>query len=160
MDIIDQLLADWDKERPDLDPSAMAVVGRLLNIGQRLENRITERLKPYGLNYSDFDVLATLRRSGSPYELTPKALMQSVLLTSGAMTALLERLEKRELITRGTDEKDRRVRTAKLTHQGKDIVDQAIGERFDEAREAISFMTKDDQDKLAKTLSLLTSHLT
>ena len=79
-DIIDRLIIDWKKERPDLNTSAMGIVGRILKLGKILERRAGQALKESGLYYTDFDVLATLRRSGSPYQLTPKELMKSVII--------------------------------------------------------------------------------
>ncbi|MEO1487772.1 MAG: MarR family transcriptional regulator, partial [Bacteroidota bacterium] len=103
-DIIDTLISDWKTERPELDASAMSIVGRILSLGKILEKRASSALCDIGICYTDLDVLATLRRSGAPYALTPTELMQSVLITSGAMTALLDRLTKLELIYRAVDE--------------------------------------------------------
>jgi len=117
-DLIDSLIADWGRERPDLDASAMAVVGRLLRVTVALDGRINEVLKPYGLLYSEFDALATLLRSGKPFELTPTELQEAVVLTSGAMTALLNRLTKKGLIARRKSKVDGRSLTARLTAKG------------------------------------------
>ncbi|MEO0399528.1 MAG: MarR family transcriptional regulator [Pseudomonadota bacterium] len=151
-DLIDTLIDQWRRERPDLDAKALGVVGRILMIGRRLENRASATLKAFDLHYSDFDVLATLRRSGAPYELTPKELMQSVLITSGAMTALLDRLSSRNLITRGQSDHDGRVRTAILTDEGKALIDKAVGARFEEARDAIAGLSAERQRGLANDL--------
>jgi MarR family len=105
-DRIDHLLAEWHAERPELDAAAMAVVGRLLSIGRQLEARANAVLKPLGLHYTDLDVLATLRRGGRPYRRTPTELRNFVLITSGAMTACLDRLERNALIARLDDPHD------------------------------------------------------
>ena len=97
-DLIDALIADWNRERPDLNVDAMQIVGRVMKLGKIFENRASLALKENRIYYTDLDVLATLRRSGKPYQLTPKQLMESVVITSGAMTALLNRLTKLELI--------------------------------------------------------------
>ena len=152
-DLVQSLIADWHRERPDLNPMPMAIVGRLLRLGSQLQNRVNARLKRHDLHYSDFDVLATLRRGGAPFEQTPKALMQSVLLTSGAMTALLDRLQGRGLISRGLSRCDGRVRTAKLTAAGKRLVDTAIADRFAEAGEVVNCLTPARQAQLAATLA-------
>lgn len=151
-DLIDGLIADWSLRHPSIDASSMAVVGRILILARRLEARVAESLKPFELHYSDFDVLATLRRSGAPYELAPKQLIQSVLLTSGGMTALLDRLTDRGYIKRGHDKKDGRVRTAILTSAGKTIVDKAVRARFEEANQAITCL--DEADRLLTARSL------
>ena len=148
-DIIDRLIIDWKKERPDLNTSAMGIVGRILKI---LERRAGQALKESGLYYTDFDVLATLRRSGSPYQLTPKELMKSVIITSGAMTSLLDRLTKLELIYRKTDENDKRVKRAGLTAKGIDVIDKAVEKRFKEAEQSISELTNSNKKILADLL--------
>lgn len=154
-DVVDQLLRDWRRERPELDASAMAVVGRILHLGRLLEAGAGERLREAGINYTDLDVLATLRRSGAPYRLTPTALRKSVLLTSGAMTACLNRLEARGLIARSADDGDRRSLAAELTAQGRRLIDKAIVARFDQAEEAVAGLTAAERAELAKLLRKL-----
>lgn len=151
-DIVDHLLADWERERPELDRSAMAVVGRLLHIGSLLQARAGERLQAHGIGYSELDVLATLRRSGTPYRLSPTALRKSVLLTSGAMTACLNRLERRGLISRSPDENDRRSLLATLTVQGLALVDAAIASHFAQAEQAVTGLDDTDRADLASLL--------
>lgn len=154
-DVVDQLLQDWRRERPELDASAMAVVGRILHLGRLLEAGANERLREAGINYTDLDVLATLRRSGAPYRLTPTALRKSVLLTSGAMTACLNRLEARGLIARDAEEDDRRSLAATLTLQGRRLIDKAIVARFGQAEEALSGLSARERTQLAKLLRKL-----
>lgn len=154
-DIIDTLIHEWKQERPEIDASAMAVVGRILKLGKTLEKRAGMALKDSGIYYTDLDVLATLRRSGKPYELTPKELMQSVLITSGAMTALLDRLTKLKLIYRSPDEKDGRIKRACLTIKGKEVIDKAIEVRFKDAGESVEVLTKKEKEQLATLLKKL-----
>ncbi|WP_197021400.1 MarR family winged helix-turn-helix transcriptional regulator [Sphingomonas sp. UNC305MFCol5.2] len=151
-DIVDQLLHDWARERPDLDVSAMAVVGRLLHIGGLLQARAGERLQAHGIGYTELDVLATLRRSGVPYRLTPTVLRKSVLLTSGAMTACLNRLEQRGLISRSPDASDRRSLTATLTPEGLALIDAAIASHFAQAQQAVTGLDHAERAELARLL--------
>ena len=156
-DLIDGLQEDWARERPDLDVSAMAVVGRVLHLGRAFEARANAALKSVGLAYTDFDVLATLRRAGGPCRLTPTALRRSVVLTSGAMTACLNRLEKQGLLTREPDAEDGRVLTASLTRKGRALADRAAALRFREAEEALKGLTPrqaEDLSGLLRTLNL------
>ena len=150
-DIIDKLISEWNLERPELNVEAMQVVGRIIKLGKILEKRAGSSLKETGIYYTDLDVLATLRRSGIPYELSPKQLMESVLLTSGAMTALLNRLTKLELIYRVPDKKDGRIILAGLTDKGKKLIDEAIEIRFNEAQESVEVLN----DSEFKNLSIL-----
>ncbi|MGV0919941.1 MarR family winged helix-turn-helix transcriptional regulator [Empedobacter falsenii] len=154
-DLIDVLIADWNIERPDLDVDAMQIVGRVMKLGKIFENRASLALKENGIYYTDLDVLATLRRSGKPYQLTPKQLMESVVITSGAMTALLNRLTKLELIYRAADENDGRISLAGLTEKGKKIIDEAIKKRFDEAKNSIQILNKKEQEDLSILLKKL-----
>jgi DNA-binding MarR family transcriptional regulator len=151
-DIVDQLLRDWARERPDLDVSAMAVVGRLLHLGGLLQARAGERLREHGIGYTELDVLATLRRSGAPYRLSPTALRKSVLLTSGAMTACLNRLEQRGLISRTPDEADRRSLVAMLTDRGVQLIDQAVASHFSAAERTVSGLDRNERAELAHLL--------
>lgn len=156
-DILDRLIADWAREREDLDASAMGIVGRILILGERFGRRIELRLKPFGLGYTDFDVLATLRRSGEPYALRPAQLLETVLIASGSMTACLDRLEKADLVERLPAANDRRGRVIHLTAKGRETVDQAISMRFREAAEAVAVLKPAQQaalTSLLRTLSL------
>lgn len=155
LDRIDRLLAEWQVERPELDAGAMAVVGRLLSIGRVLEARANAALKPLGLHYTDLDVLATLRRGGRPYRRTPTELRASVLITSGAMTACLDRLESNALIARVADPQDRRSSAAELTAAGRKLIDQAIAVRFAEAAEALTVLSEQERIRLAVLLKKL-----
>lgn len=151
-DVVDQLLRDWTRERPDLDVSAMAVVGRLLHLGGLLQARASEWLREHGISYTELDVLATLRRSGAPYRLSPTALRKSVLLTSGAMTACLNRLEQRGLISRSPDDADRRSLMATLTERGVQLIDEAVTSHFSAAARAVSGLDRDECAELARLL--------
>ncbi|HEX5756516.1 MAG TPA: MarR family transcriptional regulator [Arenimonas sp.] len=154
-DKIDRLLADWRSERPELDCSAMQVVGRVLSLGRQLEARAGAALKPLGLHYTDLDVLATLRRRGRPFRLTPTELRDSVLLTSGAMTACLDRLERGGLITRVANPADRRSTAAELTTAGRKLIDKAIVVRFAEASDAVAALSPSERTQLARLLKKL-----
>lgn len=151
-DIIDTLVNEWKNERPELDTSAMHIVGRILKLGKVLEKSAGKALQDSGIYYTDLDVLATMRRSGKPYELAPKQLMKSVLITSGAMTALLDRLTKLELIYRAPDTKDGRIKLAGLTKKGIKIIDKTIEIRFKEASESVSMLTEVEKEKFSELL--------
>lgn len=154
-DLIDRLLDDWRHERPDLDASAMSVVGRILHLGRLLETAANECLRGTSISYTDLDVLATLRRSGAPYQLTPTALRKSVLLTSGAMTACLNRLERRDLISRNAVDGDRRSLAATLTAKGLKLIDKVIAIRFEQARQVVEILSGSERAELARLLRKL-----
>ena len=155
-DLVDQLIADWAREIPDLDTDAMRVVGRVLRLGRKFETRINEILKPHGLRYTDFDVLATLRRSGKPYCLAPKELLKSVVITSGGMTAALDRLTDAGLIERVPNSDDRRSMSARLTAGGTRLVEELIVVRFRDASRSIDALSPAEQVTLGNLLRKLT----
>ena len=159
IDNVEDLLADWRRERPDLDVEPMAVVGRVLSLGRRLEARANTALGALGLHYTDLDVLATLRRHGKPYRLTPTELRGSVLITSGAMTACLDRLEANGLIARRDNPDDRRSKSAALTTAGIRLIDKAIVTRFEEAANALAGLSARERTSLARLLKKMSQGL-
>lgn len=158
-DLIDRLREDWRRERPDLDTSSMGVVGRLLTLGDSLKKRAGEALAPFGLGYTDLDVLATLRRSGAPFCLRPADLLRSVLIQSGSLTACLDRLEKRGWIERVATPDDRRSRSVRLTEAGRALVDRAIEARFAKADQRVACLSDEERNHLEHLLrKLLLAH--
>ncbi len=93
MDAIDRVVEQWAKQKPELDTDPMAMMGRLMRIAKYMETKVADLHKKYDLKLGEFDVLATLRRSGKPYRLTPSELIDTMMLTSGAMTNRLDKLE-------------------------------------------------------------------
>ena len=154
-DLIDALRDDWARERPELDTSGMAVVGRLVLLGELLKKRITRELKAFDIGYTDLDVLATLRRSGAPYALRPADLLERVLIQSGSLTACLDRLERNGLVVRVPSPTDRRSLSVQLAPEGHSLVDRAIERRFADAVDCIAALSKADVSQLATHLRTL-----
>ena len=155
-DVLDKLIEDWNRQRPELDASAMGVVGRVLQLSRRLQARAGRALKKFGIHYTDLNVLATLRRSGEPFRLTPTDLRRSVLISSGAMSAVLNRLDRAGLLERVPEPSDRRMRAVQLTPKGKELHDLAIAVRFAEAEMSLAGMSQEERDALANLLRKLT----
>jgi DNA-binding MarR family transcriptional regulator len=153
--MIDELVAQWRRARPELDPSAMGIVGRTLRLAGHWERSVEAALKPFGLSLWQFDMLATLRRVGAPYSLSPTQLMQAVMLSSGAMTNRIDRLEAAGLVQREPDPQDRRSVWITLTSKGKRLIDEAIAARFEEARERIAPLTLAERRALERGLRKL-----
>jgi len=151
-DLIDLLIMEWGQERPRTRPRAMQVVGRIIRLGRRFEEDVARMLRPYGVAYSDFDVLATLRRAGAPFERSPTELQRTVLLTSGAMTACLSRLEQGGLISRAAGRTDRRRVSARLSPAGHDLVEQLIDRRFGLAQAVLAGLSPDERGQLEALL--------
>lgn len=154
-DMIDMLVDEWRRTRPNTRPEPMQVVGRVIRLGRAYEEHVTRLLRPHGLSYSDFDVLATLCRIGPPHEMSPTQLRHNVLLTSGAMTACLRRLETLKLIERRSAFADRRRLTARLTDVGVKKVEALIDARFALANDALAELDIDQRDALAMILRRL-----
>lgn len=125
-DTVERLVTQWNNELPGLPTGAMATIGRLLRAAALLERKLAGPLAELGLNGGEFDVLATLRRSGAPFRLTPTQLAQNLMLSSGAMTNRLDRLESRALIRRLSDPNDRRGTLIELTSAGRELIESAV----------------------------------
>lgn len=154
-DLIDRLQTEWHNERPELDTSAMGVVGRLMILGDLFRKQAGDALAPFGLGYTDLDVLATLRRSRPPHCLRPADLLRSVLIQSGSLTACLDRLQKHGWIERVATPNDRRSRSVQLTDEGRELVDRAIEARFRVAERQLSALTREDRNALEHLLRQL-----
>ncbi|BBL88732.1 MarR family transcriptional regulator [Vibrio rotiferianus] len=155
MDAIDRVVSQWAKEKPDLDTEPMAIMGRLMRIAKHMENHVAEVHKRYDLKMGEFDVLATLRRSGEPYRLTPSELISSMMLTSGAMTNRLDKLEKKGLIDREHSKEDRRSVTVQLTSKGFELIDALIEQHLQAQHELMGSLTSDERGQVNQALKLL-----
>lgn len=129
-DAVDRIVAQWRRERPDLDPSPMAIFGRLSRLTATARPAIDAVFARHGLNSWSFDVLATLRRSGAPYRLSPGELLASCMVTSGTMTHRIDLLEKAGLVARHANPEDRRSVLIGLTEVGLARVDAVVGEHL------------------------------
>jgi DNA-binding MarR family transcriptional regulator len=119
--------AQWRRERPDIDPFPMAVLGRLAEAAHLvMRDRLSPVFARHGLQPGEFDVLATLRRSGAPFALTPTALYEATMMSSGGMTSRLDRLETAGLVERSSHPTDRRGTMVALTAKGRALIDEAV----------------------------------
>lgn len=125
-DAVSRILAQWNRERPDLDVFAMGVIGRLRRCTQLLDQRLDQVFARFGLSAWEFDVLATLRRAGAPYRLTPTALFSWLMITSGTLTHRLRVLEDKGWICREDSAGDARSRPVRLTETGFALIEQAL----------------------------------
>jgi len=151
-DDIDRLVAAWRESRPDLDPSPLELVGRAIVLARHLEKSVNDALAEHGLALGQFDILATLRRNGPKGGLTPGALLESVMLSSGGMTARLQRLEEDGLVRRLSDPSDRRGVIVELTAKGKKAIDAATATRFREAERSLPKLANGEREKLVGLL--------
>lgn len=151
-DHVDLLIGQWARERPDLDTSLLRIAARLVRLSRYLERATAEHLTPWELSEGEQNVLAALRRAGPPYELTPTELYRSLLVSSGAMTNRLDRLEDAGLLRRTPDEADRRRIRVQLTDRGRDVVDAAIDAHRDALETIFEGLSSTDADQLEELL--------
>ena len=154
-DLFDQIHERWKHERPEADTTGFEAVGRILLLAKYLHNSVASRLGTLDVDLWAFDVLATLWQQGPPYHLSPTELCKSAMLSSGAMTNRLDRLEGAGLVARQPDPGDRRGLIIELTPKGKSLVDQAISLRLEEANEAASTLTEVERKDLVRLLRKL-----
>jgi DNA-binding MarR family transcriptional regulator len=154
-DHVDGVLEQWRRVRPDLDPEPLGVIARLGRVREYMDHSLDEVLRGYGLNRPLWDVLASLRRQGPPYRLSPTELYRALMRTSGAITNRLARLERAGLIERVPDADDRRGMLVGLTPRGKELVDEIAPAHLENERRLLAPLTASQQADLAKLLKRL-----
>lgn len=158
LDALDLLKDQWQHARPELDGEMMALFGRMARLNNHLSQAIQQKLKTLGFSHHEFDVLATLRRSGPPYRLTPTRLYQASMLSSGAMTNRLDKLEERGLIVREHSVSDRRSIEVALTEEGFAAIDGAMGEHVENEQQLAETLTLAEQQQLNTLLKKWLRH--
>jgi DNA-binding MarR family transcriptional regulator len=154
-DGVDTILEQWQRERPDLDSSPIGVIGRISRLARELEARLEPVYKAHGLEPGWHDVLATLRRTGPPYQLRPTEFADALMLTSSGTTKRLDRLEHAGLITRAPDPADRRGTLITLTPKGLELIDNVTEAHLDNERNLLAALSESEQRRLADLLRKL-----
>lgn len=154
-DRISDFLDQWAEQRPDLDASPMGVVGRVSRAARLLERRIAPVMTSAGLEPGEFDLLASLRRAGKPYRLTPGALVAASMVTSGAITARLDHLVAKGFVHRETDPDNRRQVLVTLTREGLRLVDKVVEAHLANETALLSCLGDGEQKQLARLLAKL-----
>ena len=154
-DPVDVIIAQWEREMPDLDVSALAVFGRLHRSYARYADLLGEIFDKHGINMASFDVLAALRRSGPPYRRTAGELAGIGLITTGGLTLRLDRLEQAGLVIRERDAADRRVVYAQLTEAGLELTNRVAREHFANELDMLSGLSKSERAQVADLLAKL-----
>lgn len=154
-DEVDRLVEAWQRERADLDLRPMEVLSRVSRLAHHLDRARRTAFAEHGLESWEFDVLAALRRAGTPYELSPGRLIRETLVTSGTMTNRVDRLATRGLVERLPDPSDRRGVLVRLTEDGGRTVDGALSGLLARERELLVGLNEADQKRLASLLRSL-----
>lgn len=154
MDHVDRILAQWRKERPDLDVEPMGLIGRMRRLSLHLSREMEKTWAAHGLNAASFDVLATLRRSGSDFALSPTDLLATTMVTSGTMTNRIDQLEKAGLVRRIPNPDDGRSFLISLTDRGFEVIDAAIAEHVETQKNLVSALPKAKRRELDALLKV------
>lgn len=158
-DHVDDILAQWHRERPDLDVAPMGLVGRLFLVAQRADTSLTAELARFHLQPGWFDLCAALRRAGRPYELTPTQLMRATMLSSGGITKRLDRLVEAGLVLRRADPGDRRGTLVRLTRGGRATIDRAVAAHVANEERLLRSLTATERQALDGLLRTLLAGL-
>lgn len=154
-DAIDVILEQWRHERPDLDLSAMGVLGRLWQVSALLAPKVERVLIRHGLRQGEFDVLTALRRAGEPYTLMPSELADTLMMSRAGMTNRVDRLEESGLVKRTLDPADRRSFLVALTGKGREVIDDTMTEHAANLRRLVSVLSRQEHEDLDLALRTL-----
>ncbi|MEU5694104.1 MarR family transcriptional regulator [Actinosynnema sp. NPDC020468] len=157
-DRVARIQAEWARERPDVDVSPQGVIGRLHRLAGLLTEELRVVFRRHGLGEGEFDVLAALRRAGEPFERAPGELALHTMVTTGAITKRIDRLERDGLVTRRAAEGDARRRVVALTDAGRDVFDQAFGEHMANERRLLAALSPADARALESILTGWLAH--
>jgi DNA-binding MarR family transcriptional regulator len=153
-DAVDRVIAQWDAVRPDLDNSPIGVVGRVSRLSRLIDRRLGENFARFGIENWMYDMMATLRRSGEPYELTAGDLVRQTMVTTGAITNRIDRLVERGFVERAGAE-DRRKVIVRLTDRGRQLVDDVVGDHLATERELLAALSPRQQAEMTTLLRTL-----
>jgi DNA-binding MarR family transcriptional regulator len=154
-DAVERIAEQWARERPDLDVGPMLVVGRIHRLAELLDQELRTVFAQADLGNGDFDVLASLRRSGAPYKLTPTELAGTTMVTSGAVTKRVDRLVEQGLVERSVSETDGRGRVIALTPKGKQLQEQLHPQHLANEERLIAVLDDGERRQLGELLSKL-----
>jgi DNA-binding MarR family transcriptional regulator len=151
-DHVDTILAQWARERPDLDSSPIGVIGRISRAARSLERELETAYRLHGLDGGTYDVLATLRRSGPPYELSASALADATMIARSSMTSRIDRLENAGLVVRVEDELDGRGVGVRLTRAGFELIEKATVDHLANEARLLAGLPEGSAERLAGDL--------
>ena len=156
-DEVDDLVAGWRSERPDLDLAPLQVLSRVSRLARHLDRARRTAFAAHGLEAWEFDVLSALRRQGPPYQLSPGSLLHATLVTSGTMTNRIDRLAEGGLVRRLPDPQDKRGVLVELTLRGQSVADAALTDLLAQERDLLAGLDASQRDLLASLLRMLLS---
>ncbi|WP_018690121.1 MarR family winged helix-turn-helix transcriptional regulator [Ahrensia kielensis] len=152
MDEVDLIIAQWAKQRPELNTRPMALIGRLMRVSHVLAAEMGKTFAKHNMNGPSFDVLATLLRTGPPHALSPNDLLATMMITSGTMTNRIDRLEQAGLVKRIQNQNDKRSVLIALTEQGKTLIEKTVTAHVETQEKLVSPLTDEEQATFNKLL--------
>ena len=152
LDHVARIQEQWRRERPDLDVAPQGLYGRLHRLADRLRDELDVEFRRFGLGEGEFDVLAALRRAGAPYELAAGELARHTMVTTGAATKRIDRLEAAGLVSRRVSDDDARARVIALTHAGKRVIDDAFTAHMGNEHRLMAVLSKQERQDLERLL--------
>ncbi len=154
-DEVDDLVAAWQAQRPDLDVEPLQVLSRISRLARHLDIARRGAFADHDLESWEFDVLSALRRQGPPFQLTPGALLRATLVTSGTMTNRIDRLAAAGLVRRKPDPRDKRGVLVILTNLGRERVDAALTDLLRRERALLAGLDAGERQHLADLMRIL-----
>ncbi len=149
---IEDIRAQWAKQRPDLDTEPMGLIGRTVRLSKLFADEMGKTFSKHGLNHASFDVLATLLRAGPPHALSPNELLATMMVTSGTMTNRIDQLVKEGLVARVANPDDKRSVRVQLTARGQQKIDAAVTEHVEVQKRLVDGLGQKDRADLARLL--------
>ena len=158
-DHVDRVVEAWRRERPDVDPSPIQIVGRVSRLSRQIDQRLKIDFNQHALEAWEYDLLASLRRAGPPYELTAGEILEALMITSGAVTNRIDRLEQRGYVQRQQATGDKRFVRVRLTPAGRKVMDSALPDHLANESDILEPLTEAERRQLVKLLRKVQAHL-
>jgi DNA-binding MarR family transcriptional regulator len=158
-DAVDRIVSEWRTVRPDLDVTPIEIVGRISRLSRLIDRELARNFADHGIEDWMYDVMATLRRIGEPHELTPGELVHRTMVTTGAITNRIDRLEQRGLVERRPNPDDRRSITVRLTGAGRALVDAVVVTHLETEQRILAALSQRQRATLGSLLCALALHL-
>jgi DNA-binding MarR family transcriptional regulator len=156
---VDRVVQAWAAERPDVDASPIQIIGRVSRLSRQIDHRLKSVFNQHGLEAWEYDLLASLRRAGPPYELTAGQILEALMITSGAVTNRIDRLEQRGYVERRQPSGDKRFVRVRLTAAGRRVMDAALPDHLANESAILAPLSDTEQRQLARLLRRLQAHL-
>lgn len=151
-DFVDSAISLWTEELPELDTSGKQITGRILRLAEFITDQMNDVMHPHGIKYGTYAILATLRASGAPYAMTPKALQTTLVVTSGGLSNQIARLEAKGLVSREVDPSDGRGVLVRLTREGQALADRTMPPQAAAERDFVRMLTPEERQNLEDLL--------